>query len=153
MVCRFMIGASSTRPVGLSVLAGIFLIVATVDFIGAIALAAGFVSHLVPGFDPGWLPPVLPPEYFRTVPFWYLAASALVLWPVKIGLLIAAAMAFFRQKRKGRWLANIYVVVSLIESVLTACVFSLDFRGVIAAMYLVLVFLLVNKVFAEDLKY
>jgi hypothetical protein len=152
MGCRFMIGFSSTRPVGLSVLGGIFLIVATVDFIGEIALAAGFVSHLVPGFDPGWLPPILPPEYFRTVPLWYLAASALVLWPVKIGLLISAAVAFWGQKRRGRLLTNIYLVVSLIESVATAYVFSLDFRSLIAAMYLVLVFL-INKVFAEDLKY
>jgi hypothetical protein len=139
-----------TRPVGLSVLGGIFLVVATVDLLGEIALLAGLVSHLVPGFDPGWLPPVLSPDFFRTVPLWYLAAASIVLWPAKIGLLVGAALAFLAQKRRGRTLTNIYVVVSLVESVATVVANGMDVRAV-AAVFPILVLVLVNKVFAEDL--
>jgi hypothetical protein len=151
MVCRLMIGSSSTRPVGLSVLAGIFFVVATVNFIGAVAFIAGLVGHFDRTFDPGWLPPWMMAEY-RALPLWYVVASAIVLWPMKLGLLVGAGLAFLQQKRRGRVLTNLYVVVSLLESAATVAATGADLR-MVAAIFPVLLFLLVNKVFAEDLKY
>ena len=71
----------------------------------------------------------------------------------KVCLLIATGFAFIRQRRRGRLLANVYVVASLIESIVAGVAVSVHFGSIVAVLYLVLVFLLVNKVFAEDLKY
>ena len=49
-------------------------------------------------------------------------------------------------------LTNLYVVVSLLESAATVAATGADLR-MVAAIFPVLLFLLVNKVFAEDLKY
>jgi hypothetical protein len=144
---------ASTSSVGLRVLAGIFFVVAAIDVITEIAFVGGVLSHLDPGFNPGWMPPVISPEFFRTAPFWFLAAEAVVFGPIKIGLLIAAGFAFISHKRRGRVLANGYVVASLIESIVAGVAVSVHFGSIVAVLYLVLVFLLVNKVFAEDLKY
>ncbi len=144
--------APPDRPVGISVVAGILFVIAAVGVLGTFFFVVGLLGHIDPRYSPGWLPPEIL-DLFRGAPLWYVAAGAFVLWPVKTGLLIAAGLAFLAQKRRGRLLANLYVAASLIESGVTAAAMGADVRTLVGALFPCFVFLAVNKIFAEDLKY
>ncbi|HKA91115.1 MAG TPA: hypothetical protein VKE22_25810 [Haliangiales bacterium] len=144
--------APSDRPVGIQIVAGILFVVAAAEAIGTFFFGVGLLGHLDPSYVPGWIPPELL-DLFRRAPMWYIAAGTFVLWPVKVGLLIAAGLAMLAQKRRGRLLVNLYVAASLIESGVTAAAMGADVRTLVGALFPFLVFLGVNKIFAEDLKY
>ena len=140
------------RPVGLTVFAGILFVVAAIDVLGTFFFAVGLLGHIDARFSPDWVPPEMI-SLFRGAPLWYVVAGTFVLWPVKIGVLVAAGLAFLAQKRRGLVLANLYVGASLIESAVTAAALGADVRTLLGALFPCFVFLAVNKIFAEDLRH
>src|SRR5262249_5921125 len=144
--------APSDRPVGIQIVAGILFVVAAAEAIGTFFFGVGLLGHLDPSYVPGWIPPELL-DLFRRAPMWYIAAGTFVLWPVKVGLLIAAGLAMLAQKRRGRPLVHPYVAAAPIESGGSAPALGGGVRTPLRALFPFLVFLGVNKIFAEDLKY
>lgn len=144
--------ASEDRPVGLSILAGVVFVVAALDAVGTAAFGIALVSRLEPSFTPDWMSPVIL-DAMRGAPLWYVAAATFVLFPVKTGLLVAAGLAFLARRRRGRLLANLYVATSLVESVVTGVAMGTNLGTFVAALFPCLIFLGVNKIFAEDLSH
>src|SRR5262249_29613079 len=144
--------APSDRPVGIQIVAGILFVVAAAEAIGTLFFGVGLLGHLDPSYVPGWIPPELL-DLFRRAPMWYIAAGTFVLWPVKVGLLIAAGLAMLAQKRRGRLLVNLYVAASLIESGVTAAAMGGGARTPVGSLFPLLRCVWVDQSLAEGLKY